>query len=364
MTETESPVSLNDAPPRKMAMLLTVLLWLVIYCLITARGAIMNPDEIKFAAAARLLSSPVGLFLCWLIYLVLERLRRKPFWYQVSAAGLLGVPAGIIHATASLFMLGLVEGSEYGALAPLANYANYVALANFWLIFFFGWAASILALNYSHRVRFEEKMRVEAQALAHRAQMQALRYQLNPHFLFNSLNSVAALVLDGKAVEAERMIRELSSFLRSGLASDPLQDIPLSAEVAQQRAYLDIERTRFPDRLQVEIDIPPALEQALVPSFILQPLVENALKHGVASSTGLTTVRIEAHQSSDTLNLSVVDDGTGGADHVPSGASIGLRNVRQRLAARFGERCSLKTGPKHPHGFEARIELPLRFAAS
>lgn len=360
MSEPESPVSLNGAPPRKVAMLLTVLLWLVIYSLVTVRGVLINPDEIWVAAPARLLSSPVGLFLCWLIYLVLERLRHKPFWYQVSAAGLLGIPAGIVHAITSMFMLGLVAGGHV-EWEPLAV---YVALATFWFIFFFGWAASILALSYSHMVRFEEKMRVEAQGLAHRAQMQALRYQLNPHFLFNSLNSVAALVLDGKAVEAERMIRELSSFLRSGLASDPLEDIPLHAEVAQQRAYLDIERMRFPDRLRVEVDIPPAIERALVPSFILQPLVENALKHGVASSTGLTTVRIEAHQSGDTLNVSVIDDGTGGSDQVPLGASIGLRNVRQRLAARFGERCGLEIGPKQPHGFEAKIELPLRFAKS
>ena len=359
MAETDSPVALNDAPPRKRAMLLTALLWLVIYGIVTLRSALIEPELMRVITSARSLSCVVGLFLCWLIYLVLERLRRKPFWYQVSAAGLLGIPASFLHATTTLALTGLIAGRE-----DWARFDRYVAVTNFWFLFFFAWAASILALNYSHRVRHEEKMRVQAQALAHRAQMQALRYQLNPHFLFNSLNSVAALVLDGKAVEAERMIRELSSFLRSGLASDPLEDIPLHAEVAQQHAYLNIERMRFPDRLQVEIDIPPAIERALVPSFILQPLVENALKHGVASSTGLTTVRIEAQRSGDALKVSVVDDGAGEPDHVPAGANIGLHNVRQRLAARFGEQYGLQTGPRRPRGFEARIELPLRFAKS
>jgi two-component system LytT family sensor kinase len=356
--QTESPPPLDAAPPRKLALLLTALIWLVMWVVFTARSAWMGAEEYGAIAAGRAVFSLEGMVLCSLVYLVLDRLRSKSFWIQVTAAGLLAVPTSVVHTFTSQFIIF----SFFIPRAKGLSTYEILILAQLWFVFFYAWAVSILALNYSHRVRFEQKMRIDAQALAHRAQMQALRYQLNPHFLFNALNSVSALVLDGKPVEAEWMIRALSDFLRRGLASDPLEDIPLITEVSQQRAYLDIERMRFPERLRVELDIPAPLEEALVPSFILQPLVENAVKHGVAQSAAMTTVRIAARRAAEILILSVADDGSGTARKKGSSTGIGLRNVQQRLTARFGERFGVTTAKAKQDGFVATVSLPFRLA--
>ena len=203
-------------------------------------------------------------------------------------------------------------------------------------------------------------MRAKAQELAHQAQMRTLRYQLNPHFLFNTLNSVAALVLDNQPETAERMIRKLAAFLRSGLDSDPLQDISLQDELDQQLVYLDIERTRFPDRLRVDVRVPDELRGALVPGFILQPLIENAIKHVVALSAEVTTITIEARAADGRLILSVEDDGPkrAGADGDVRG--VGFRNTAERLAARFGSEHGFQAARLDPGGFRVDLEMPLR----
>jgi LytS/YehU family sensor histidine kinase len=232
--------------------------------------------------------------------------------------------------------------------------------ATYWTWFYLAWAAAALAAIYSERVRSEQRMRAKAQALAHQAQMRTLRYQLNPHFLFNTLNSVAALVLDNEPKSAERMIRKLASFLRSGLDSDPLQDVTLRDELDQQLTYLDIERTRFPDRLRVEIQVPDELCGALVPGFILQPLIENAIKHVVALSTEVTTITIAARAAAGRRGLSIEDDGPGSAQVASGPGGVGFTNTAERLAARFGSEHDFRAAALHPRGFRVELEMPLR----
>ena len=144
------------------------------------------------------------------------------------------------------------------------------------------------------------------------AQLRALRYQINPHFLFNTLNSLSTLVLKQRTEEAERMILNLSNFFRTSLTSDPAADVALSDEIGMQRLYLDIEKIRFPDRLSVAVDVPADLEDARVPGMILQPLVENAIKHGVAKSSRPVTVTIRARANGGSFHLTVEDDADGG----------------------------------------------------
>ena len=337
---------------RRKALLVTAALWLLQY-LVLAFRALFIPDadlELALKRAAWLL---VGFALCGLLYLLIERLSRVRFVYQVVITLAIAIPVSLIFSVVNALIY-------YGTPGEWSWIAGHVDMSIHWLWFFFAWAAIILALNYSMRAAQEEKARVDAQILAHSAQMRALRYQLNPHFLFNTLNSIAALSLDGKAEIAEQMLVRLSAFLRSGLETDPLDEVRLEDEIKLQQLYLEIERVRFSDRLNVEVEIPSGLGDALVPSFILQPLVENAIKYGVSPSRSRTTVSIAALAEGDMLSLSVEDDSE--ASPTGGGTGVGLANIQARLAAQFGARFRLVSGPRHPHGYFAEMRFPLRFA--
>jgi len=232
-----------------------------------------------------------------------------------------------------------------------------IALARYFLLV--AWAALYQALLAGERARVAERREGDFRRAAKAAELRSLRYQVNPHFLFNTLNSLSALVLTGKAEKAEQMIQTISRFYRRSLTEDPTGDVRLADEVAQQRLYLEIEEVRFPHRLRTEIDLPGELESACVPGMILQPLVENSVKYAVAATSRPVTIRIAAHANGDRLVLSVADDGPGTVQTKPSpsGYGIGLDNVRQRLAARFGAEAALVSGPTG-QGYHTVITLP------
>jgi two-component system LytT family sensor kinase len=238
---------------------------------------------------------------------------------------------------------------------PLMGIADQAGNGYF---FFVAWAAIYLALCYAARMGALERRTAELRAAAQSAELRALRYQVNPHFLFNTLNSLSSLVMTGKKGEAERMILNLSTFFRTSLTGDPTEDVLLSEEITLQRLYLDIETVRFPERLIAQIEVPEILRNACVPGLILQPLVENAVKYGVSRARRPVTIRIHASAEAEVLRLSVEDDGdpVGGTE---GGTGVGLRNVRDRLAARFGDAAHCHWGPRAGGGFAVRITLPL-----
>ncbi len=201
-----------------------------------------------------------------------------------------------------------------------------------------------------------------AEAQASAARLAALRYQLNPHFLFNTLNAVSSAVITGRNDEAESMLARLAEFLRLTLAADPEAMIPLEDELATLQAYLEIESVRFRDRLGVEFSCPNDLTGALTPSFILQPLIENAIKHGVARTSRPVTIRLEVARDADDLVVIIEDDGEPCTDEA-GGMGVGLTNVRQRLEVLYGTRGVLQAAPRE-RGYLVLIRMPLRFAAT
>ncbi|WP_420874061.1 sensor histidine kinase [Novosphingobium olei] len=231
-----------------------------------------------------------------------------------------------------------------------------VALGRYFLLI--AWAALYLALGNGEMARAAERREGEYRRAAKAAELRSLRYQVNPHFLFNTLNSLSALVMVGRTEQAEKMIQTISSFYRHSLASDPTSDVPLSDEIALQRHYLEIEAVRFPDRLRTEFDVPDALLNACVPGMILQPLVENSIKYAVSASTRPVTVRIAAREAEGLLVLTVADDGPGKVSKSGS-TGIGLDNVCQRLAARFGRRASVESGALPAGGYATVLTLPV-----
>lgn len=230
-----------------------------------------------------------------------------------------------------------------------------VALGRYFLLI--AWAALYLAMGNAEMVRAAERREADYRRAAKAAELRSLRYQVNPHFLFNTLNSLSALVLTGRSGAAERMIQAMSDFYRHSLAADPTGDVPLADEIALQRHYLDIEAVRFPDRLAVRFDVPAELADAPVPGMILQPLVENSIKYAVAASTRTVTISITAHAQGDWLVLTVADDGLGNA--AGPGTGIGLANVRSRLAARFGKAANVTSGPAPGGGYATTLTMPI-----
>lgn len=234
----------------------------------------------------------------------------------------------------------------------------YAAEALYWLTPFAFWALAMTALESARRDRAREASLSAALVAAREAELRALHYQVNPHFLYNALNAIATLILDGRNAQAEAMVLKLSQFFRASLVRDPLAEVRLADEVAQQRLYLELEEQRFPDCLRITVDVPDVLADAQVPSLILQPLVENAVKHGVHAPGRETRIEIAASAKGDALILQVSDNGPGGAG--ASGTGVGIANVRKRLVARFGERARIEAGPHPERGYVATLTLPLR----
>ena len=205
--------------------------------------------------------------------------------------------------------------------------------------------------------RRAERFRTAAKA----SELRSLRYQVNPHFLFNALNSLSALVMTGRPDKAEQMIQSLSRFYRHSLAEDTSADVELADEFDLQRQYLEIEKVRFPERLKTRYELPEALARCQVPGMILQPLVENSVKYGVsASAAPVLVTSTRARNTAGWSSPFAAQCAKRGKSKRPgNGFGIGLANVRDRLAARFGEQASVTSGPLDGGGYETQLRIPL-----
>ena len=234
-----------------------------------------------------------------------------------------------------------------------------------WYFLFAAWSAIFIAMTQQQRARLTERRLAEAETAAHAAQVRALRYQVNPHFLFNTLNSLSALIMGGHADRAEEMLMALSTFFRTSLSLDPSADVTLAQEIDLQRLYLDIEKIRFPKRLRFEIDVPDDLAGVTVPALILQPLVENAIKYGVSATRDPVLLTIAARrldggraQIDVTNRLAEAGPTIPAASPAHEGTGLGLGNVCARLEAHYGERADCRFGPI-PGGYQVSIAFPI-----
>jgi Histidine kinase/Histidine kinase-, DNA gyrase B-, and HSP90-like ATPase len=362
--------------------------WLFYFVTIVLRVALL--DESFHALEYRAFGCLVGAALTFLVYIVLARAAEEPIKIKVMAAAIACLPAAAVFSTFNLAFAvyqPLVartviappgEGAENETVPPQQiGSVQAQVVREFqrqrvprviadglvtWYFFFAAWASFYLAVSSAAQLRTAERRALRAERDAQAAQLKALRYQVNPHFLFNTLNSLSSLVMARRDEEAETMIVNLSTFFRSSLAIDPADDITLAEEIQFQRLYLDIEKVRFPKRLEVRTDIPAELEGVRVPPLILQPLVENAIKHGVARSARPVVLAIAARVEDSRLLLTVENDGGAApGTHVPDGTGVGLTNVCERLAARFGAAAECDHGPLPGGGYRVTVAMPLEF---
>ncbi|WP_083197436.1 sensor histidine kinase [Candidatus Viadribacter manganicus] len=263
------------------------------------------------------------------------------------------------------------------ALAPLTQYSEQFwpqMLAGFSpepypfviYLFQFGWALPLWGLTqallgYHFESIAQARAVARAQALAYDAQLRMLHYQINPHFLFNTLNAISTLVLEKRNDAAESMILKLAGFLRYSLDRQPTALANLTAELEAQRKYLEIEQTRFDDKLKVRFDIEPGLEHAKLPSLILQPILENAIKYAITPSVDGGSINVSARRDEGVLRIVVEDDGPGlpGEEMLPRRRGVGLANIRERLELIYGQRAGLIARNREPHGCRIELYLPL-----
>ena len=223
------------------------------------------------------------------------------------------------------------------------------------------WSALYYAINYFVRAeeQADQMMRLEAQATS--AQLTMLRYQLNPHFLFNTLNSISTLVLLKQTDQANAMLSRLSSFLRFTLINEAAAKVPLTQEIETLKLYLDIEKMRFEERLRTFFTIEPAVQDALVPSLLLQPLVENAIKYAVTPKEEGADISVVAQLVGQRVRITVSDTGPGlqpGQQDFTLSTGVGMANTRERLLQAYGDDQRFEHYVKAGGGFEVLLELP------
>ena len=223
---------------------------------------------------------------------------------------------------------------------------------------FVAWMLMYFALATDAKRRDREVKLAQAVATAIDAQHQLLVQQINPHFLFNALNTVYALVVDGDDARARSCLLALSSFLRGSIDRNAPREVALSDELASIRNYLEIELTRFGERLHLDESIPSDLLDRRVPALILQPLVENCIKHGLTGHMRPMTIRLSASLDGDTLVLSVEDDGRSTPQNGTRSFGVGLNNVKQRLELLYGKAAQLTAQARSEGGFVSRVQLP------
>ena len=223
------------------------------------------------------------------------------------------------------------------------------------------WSVLYFGIKYYQMLQKEKQNVLQANTLAHQAQLKMLRYQLNPHFLFNTLNAISTLILVQENKTANAMVTKLSEFLRYSLDKDPMKRVTLTSELQALELYLDIEKVRFEERLQVDIKIGQGCENALVPSMILQPLAENAIKYAIAVKEQGGTISVNVNRFGNDLLVELADDGPGaeitnGNLHRENG--VGLANTRERLNALYKNNYSLVVSNNVPSGVKVNIRIP------
>ena len=333
--------------------------------------AAMQGDDIapKYAAYVAIITV-IGMIISLPLRYVYRFLWSRAIWIQ--AIGLLGGTAFVgylwIKIRTYIYMGWIENAKDMEAWAEKMGDAAEIYSKMSFAESYFGsittilaWSALYFAIK-SYRI-FQEvrESALRSAAMAHEAQLKMLRYQLNPHFLFNTLNAISTLVLEQNTELANRMVTKLSSFLRYSLDNDPMQKITLEQELKALQLYLDIEKVRFEDRLTLDVNIEEIAKDALVPSLLLQPLIENAIKYGIARAEGGGHLNISAKVFAGDLLMEVSDDGPGCElvnNHIPDAKGVGLRNTRERLAAIYGSEHSIKLSQTDPHGLTICIRIP------
>ncbi|MGZ8979074.1 MAG: sensor histidine kinase [Allosphingosinicella sp.] len=341
---------------------LTLGVWIFTFILFLMPVLVSMGELPHFVVGTTMLVVAIGMVLNVPLYWACARLQDSPTALKVGGVfGAVCVTAFAFSMSDALFGANIIQMfmGEHRIPPDVINrtVSNFISFS--WLYGWLGTTYVILQTNAAMRER--DLQLAEARTLAQTAQLTALRLQLNPHFLFNTLNAISSLIVTGRNRDGEAMLAKLCVFLRTALVGDGRSEVTLGEELETLQTYLEIESIRFGDRLTVEFAAPDALLELPVPNFILQPLVENAVKHGVAPTSRPVIVRVGARRDGDDLILSISDNGGAVAGSRSSGTGVGLDNTRRRLEVIYGPRGRLET-LAHDDGFTVLLHIPVRRA--
>ena len=286
-------------------------------------------------------------------------------WYR-RVGRIAGVILTVLTLGSATFFYSLLDAFSFGfikngapgidlALLLGSVFLNFTVLA--------GWSALYFGINFYLIVEDQIDQMRDLEMQASSAQLAMLRYQLNPHFLFNTLNSISTLVLLKQTERANAMLSRLSSFLRYTLANEPTAHVTIAQEVETLKLYLEIEKMRFEERLRPRFEIDPAVEKALLPSLLLQPLVENAIKYAVTPKEEGAEICVTARLAGERVQIGVSDTGPGlqATTNRPSlSTGVGIANIRERLAQAYGPEHRFTMSAMPAGGFGVEIEIPFQ----
>lgn len=301
------------------------------------------------------------------------RLDQRPVAGAIAAHTVAGAVVGLVHLLPVMTLYYYTHARHVPGMAPLpVQMRNWIdSFGLFDMLTYWATVGAYYALEFHRRMRATEReaatlklQAAELRALTHEARLHALRMELNPHFLYNALNAISGLVRRSDRDAAVGMLARLGDLLRVTLNSDAEEEVTLERELECLELYLEIERVRFVDRLRTDIDVPPALYHALVPSLVLQPIVENAVRHGIAPVPGPVTIHIHARSVGSELRITVADTGAGWDVRRNGHEGVGLSNTRARLAQLYGDAAGLSAGPRPEGGTLVTLTLPYHAAPS
>ena len=271
-----------------------------------------------------------------------------------------------LKAAAAAMITSIPVACAAGLILRKSYHVPWDALVTVWAwsaFVLFMWCSSYFSIKQWQQSSLEKERLLRAESEVREARLLALRYQLNPHFLFNSLNAVSMLILDENAPAARRMLAQIGDLLRTSLDSEVTAEVTLSQELAFTEGYLAIEQTRFGERLRIDMAIPLETRDALVPNMLLQPLVENAVRYGVAPSIEGGWISIKSALHADRLRIVIVNSGRRGeGEQKKNGNGIGLGNTEERLKTLYGTDFAFSLAWPEAGGCEVALELPLRKA--
>ena len=344
-------------------------IWGAYFLFVTSRFLYRMQDNADALFFQRILMTSVCITVTWLLYRLLIAVRRNGMG---AAIFMLTLPTIVLanyiaildqiifdHDAAMLdfsYLLDPVNLVTFDWAYVLDEaFTRYFILAS--------WGALYLALAHSHDLQRMMVHSRQLEQLNRESELRALRYQLNPHFVFNALNSVSSLIIDRENEQAEKLVDDLADYMRAVLTDGGQDMVAVEQEIAQQVRYLEIERMRFPDRLHYSVEIDPAAKGWSIPALIIQPLIENAVKYGVSGTDRPVNINISAHIEGDRLRITIANDGrvqtgAGIAQDRTAGTGTGLINIQDRLKALYGQNASLLLANNKEGMATATIVLP------
>jgi signal transduction histidine kinase len=342
-----------------------------VICSVTAVLALMTASECSSVTHLPSLLYGVMLWGWWgllaglLWWIGKESPSMTPFSPRLAIAHLFVAPLAAYVHLILLWSLGYMVAPAQRARALEADWHRLIELNRFGTeILVYGFIVGVIgAIQYHIRSQRDAIHSSELQRQLASAQLQALQMQMEPHFLFNTLNAITTLVELGRQREAAQMLTHLNSILKTTLARTTPQKVPLSQELEIVENYLAIERVRFADRLQLDIRIEQGALSGLVPSFLLQPIVENAIRHGIAHCEDQGVIETVIRRDGASLHLRIRDTGPGVPPLKQNGNGIGLKNTRERLHHFYQDRFEMKAAPMEAGGFEVAISIPYEVCA-